>query len=99
GAIMARIHRLKHVKRFSAADFAYDDPVRTHPERIPNQIAFRHLPRAFEAGWPGLEADHMRLLKLQLCCILNGDNAFTVIDELAYRIQQCRLAGTSTARD
>jgi len=36
----------------------------------------------------GLQADHVRLLKLQLCRILDGDNAFAVIDELAYGVQQ-----------
>ena len=97
--VMAGVHRLQHVKRFRAAHLAYDDPVRTHAQRIPHQIALRHLPRAFEAGRPGLQADHVRLLELQLCRILDGDNAFAVIDELAQGVQQRRLAGTGAARD
>src|SRR5215813_6800510 len=97
--IMARVHRLQHVKCFRAAHLAYDDSVRTHAQGIPHQIALCHLPRAFEAGRPSFQTDHVRLLKLQLCRILDGDNAFTVINELAHGVQQRRLAGTGTARD
>jgi hypothetical protein len=51
-AVMAGVHRLQHVKCFSAAHLAYDDPIRTHAQGIPHQIALGHLPRAFQAGRP-----------------------------------------------
>ena len=43
--------------------------------------------RAFEIRRPGLQADHVRLLKLQLRRILDGDDALAVIDELAHGVQ------------
>src|SRR5204863_8321776 len=52
-----------------------------------------------KAGRPSFQTDHVRLLKLQLCRILDGDNAFTVINELAQGFQQRRLAVTGIARD
>ena len=41
----------------------------------------------------------MRLLKLQFCRILDCHDALAVINELAHRVQQRRLAGTGTAGD
>jgi len=45
-----RCSRLQHVKCFSAAHLAHDDPVRTHAERHSTPDLACHLPRSFDAG-------------------------------------------------
>ena len=36
--IVTRVHGLKHIQRFAATDFAYDNAVRTHTERVLYQV-------------------------------------------------------------
>ena len=49
---MPRVHRLEHIQRFSAADLSEDNPVRSHPEGISQQIPLGRLhpvPRCWAA--------------------------------------------------
>src|SRR5579859_3411667 len=73
--VMPGVHRLQHVERFGTADLAQDDAIRSHPQCVANQVALCHLAATLQAGDPGLQSHHMRLLQLQLGCVLNGDNA------------------------
>ena len=40
---MPRVHRLKHVERLAAPYLADDDPIRSHAQGVPNQVAHGDL--------------------------------------------------------
>ena len=40
-AVVAGVHRLKHVERFAGANLADDDPVGPHAQRVLDQVALR----------------------------------------------------------
>ncbi len=77
---MAGVHRLQHVERFGGAHFADDDPVGPHPQGVPYQIALGDLALAFQAGRPGFQTHHMRLLQLQFGRVFDRDDALGRID-------------------
>ena len=55
-SVVARVHRLQHVQRFTATDFADDDAVRTHTQAVDQQFALPHRAvslRGSAAGFPG----------------------------------------------
>ena len=78
---MAGVHGLKHVEGLATTHLAADDPVGTHAERVLHEVADGHLAGALEARRPRLEADDVRLLKLQLGRVLDGDHPLAVIDQ------------------
>ena len=87
---MAGVERLKQVERFPAAHLADDDAIGTMPKGRPAQVADRD---GREAGLftAGLEADEVRPVDLQLCRILNEDDAVVRWQERRERIEQRRL--------
>ena len=98
-AVVAGVHRLQHVERLGAAHLAADDPVRPHAQRVLDQVAHRDLAGALEVGRAGLEADHVRLLQLQLGRVLDRDHALGRVDQMRHRVQHRRLARAGAARD
>ncbi len=98
-AFVTGIHRLQHVDCLGAAHLADDDAVRTHAQTVANQRALRHVAFAFDVGRARLQAHHVRLLQLQLRCVLDGDNAFVSRNERRQNIEQRRLAASRSARD
>ena len=74
-AIVPGVHRLHHVERFRPADFADDDAVRPHPQRVAQEIALADLAVALEIGGPRLQRDDVRLLQLEFGSVLDGDDA------------------------
>ena len=74
-SIMAGVHRLQHVEGFRAADLAYDDPVRTHPQRVAHERALIDLPAPLDIRRPGFKRDYMVLLQLEFGRVLDGDDA------------------------
>ncbi len=61
---MTRVHRLQHVECLRTPDFAEDDAVRAHAQRISDQRALGHLAFSLDVGRAGFQPNHMRLLKL-----------------------------------
>ena len=47
-ALVARVHRLEHVQGLGAADLADDDPVGTHAQRVPDELADADLALALD---------------------------------------------------
>ena len=80
---MAGVHGLEHVERLGAADLADDDAVGAHAERVLDQVALVDLALALQVGGAGLQADHVRLLELQLGRVLDGHDALAVLDRAA----------------
>ena len=80
---MAGVHRLQHVEGFGAAHLADDDAVRPHAQRVAHQVALVDLARALDVGRPRFQLDDVRLLQLQLGRVLDGDDAFAVVDHAA----------------
>ncbi|MCY1232314.1 hypothetical protein D9M72_447980 [compost metagenome] len=78
---MPCIHRLQHVQALAAADFAYDDAVRTHAERILHEIADGHRSLAFDVGRAAFEANNVALLQLKLYSILDCHDTVVFRDE------------------
>jgi hypothetical protein len=84
---MARVHRLEHVERLPAAALSDDDPVRAHPQGIPDEIAYRHGPAPLDVGRPGLQADHVGFLEAELGRIFDGDDPLVVRDRPGEGVQ------------
>src|SRR3546814_10959138 len=96
-SVVARVHRLQHVERFSGAHLAHDDAIRPHAKRVLDEVALSDLAPALDIGRPGFEPRHMPLLQLKLGRILNGDDPLAVVDIGGKRVQQGRLARTRAA--
>ena len=98
-AVMAGVHRLQHVERLAAAHLADDDAIGPHAQRVAHQVALGHLAASFQAGEPGLQPHHVRLLQLQFGGVLDRDDALADVDQPRQRVQQRRLAGAGAAGD
>ena len=60
---MPRIHRLEHVERFATPHFAHDDAIRTHPQRVDDQIAGSNAAQPFDIRRPRLHAHDVILVE------------------------------------
>ena len=78
---MAGVHGLEHVQGLSPTALTDDDAVGSHTEAALDQLADGYGPLAFDVGRPGLELNPVRLLQLQLGCVLAGDEALRLWDE------------------
>ena len=96
-AVMAGVHGLQHVQRFAAADFADDNPVRTHTEGVLHQIPDGDLPFSFNVRRPSFQCHHVGLLQTKFCRIFDGHDTFIVGNERRNDIQGGGFTGTGTA--
>jgi hypothetical protein len=55
------VQRGEQIDYFGAANLTDDDPVGSHPERLPHQIPQRDRPGAFDIRLPGDQPDDMRV--------------------------------------
>ena len=97
--LMARIHRLEHLERLGAANFADDDPVRTHAQRVSQQVALGDRVVAHHIGRTRLHLDHMPLLQCQLQRIFDRHDPLAPRDIRRERIQERGLAAARAAAD
>ena len=88
---MAGVHSLQHVESFAATDFANDNPVGPHAQRVFDEIALGNLAPALNIGRPRFKPGYVHLLELELGGILDGDDALPVADEARQSIQKGRL--------
>ena len=96
---MAGVHRLKHVQGLGATDLADHDPVGPHAQRVPDQVADRDLSLALDVRRPGLQADAVRLLELELGRVLDRQDPLVVRDERGDHVERRGLPGARPARD
>src|SRR5215467_13460803 len=98
-AVMTRIHRLQHVERFFASHLADDNAVRTHTQRVNHELTLADGALAFDVWRSRLEARDVRLVKLQLGRVFDGDDAFFLGDESREDVQQRRLTSAGASAD
>jgi hypothetical protein len=91
--VVPGVGRLEHVEDLGAADLADDDPIGTHPERVADQLAERHLAAAFDVGRACLEPDDVGAGELELRHVLDGDDAFPGRDGGGEDVEQSDVAG------
>ena len=60
-AIVSGIPGLQHVERFAAAAFTYHDPIRTHAQRIDDEVFDRHFAETLDVLRPCFKTDHVRM--------------------------------------
>ena len=94
---MTGIHRLQQVERFRSANFADDDPLRSHTQAVAHQIAHGDLALALKVRRPRFQPHHVRLLELQFGGVFAGDDAFVIVDLSGQAVEQRGLSGTGTA--
>ena len=90
---MPRVHRLQHVERFGAADFAYHDSIWTHPEAIAHQVSLGNLTATLDIDLAGLESNDVRLLQLQFSGVFDRDDPFALRNKCRHRIEQGGFSG------
>ena len=95
---MAGVHRLEHVEGLGTTNFADDDAVGPHAQRVPYEIPHGDFATALDVRWPALQSDDVALAKLQLHRVFDGHDALGIGDEARQHVEQRRLAGTGTAR-
>jgi len=93
------VHRGQHIEHFHTTDLTEDDAVRAHPQGVADQVAGFHLAMPFGIGRAGFEAHHMGMAQLQFGYVLDGDQAFMGVDQLAEDIEQRGFTGTGTTAD
>src|SRR5262245_22960708 len=97
--IVARVHRLQEIERLWSADFADDDPFRTHTQAVAYEVTHGDLSLTFKIRRARFKTYDMRLLQLQFRGVLACDDALVVVDELRKAVEQRCLAGAGTAGD
>jgi hypothetical protein len=97
--VVARVHGGQEVETFLATDFAQDDPVWPHTQRVDDEVADGDRALALEVGRAGFERQPVRLLKPKLGRVLDGDDALARVDHLRQGVEHGRLARAGAARD
>ncbi len=98
-AVMTRIHGLKHVQRFAAANLANHDAVRAHTKSVDYQFTLTNRALALHVRRTALQSDNVVLLHLQFRGVFDRNDSFPVGDETRQRIQQRGFAGARSAGD
>ena len=98
-SVVTGVHRGEEVKALRAADFAQDDAVRTHTQRILHQIADGDRALAFQVRRAGFQRQPVRLLQAQFGRVFDREHALARVDHLRKGVEHGRLTRTGTARD
>src|SRR5262245_28623716 len=98
-AIVAGVHRLKHVQRLTGAALSDDDPVGPHPEGVADELPDRDGALALDVGRPRLERHDVLLAELELGGVLDRHDPLVVRDERGEDVERGRLDRAGTAGD
>ena len=88
--------QLDHLR---AAHLADDDPVRSHPQGLADQVVQRQRPGPLEVGGAGLERDDVRVRRRELGGVLDDDDPFGRRDQPEQGREDGGLAGAGAAGD
>ena len=84
---MTGIEALEHIDGFSAPDFPYNNPGRTHSERSSDQITDGDFPAALSVWTACFQPDEVPdALDLKLCIVLDRNDPFIFRDEVGERV-------------
>ena len=71
---MAGVHRGEQVETLRPADFAEDDSIGSHAQRVDDEVADGYRTLALKVGRAGFEGQPVRLLQAKFGRILDGDD-------------------------
>jgi hypothetical protein len=94
-AVVAGVQCRQELDDLRAADLTDHDPIGPHPQRLPDQVAQRHLPRSFDVGRPRHQSYHVRMLGPKFAGVLDEDKTFTGADKAQESGQQSGLPQAS----
>jgi hypothetical protein len=97
--VVAGVEGGQEIERLWSADLADHDPVGAHPQRVPQEVADRHLAAPLDPGGSALQPHHVGLLEAQLGGVLDRHHPLVGGEEAGQRIQQRRLARAGAAAD
>ena len=72
---MAGVHGLEHVEVAPSRTSPTMMVVRTYTQRVPDELADRDGPPTFDVGRARLQPQHVVLVELELCGVLDRDDA------------------------
>lgn len=97
--VMPGVQRRQQVDHLRASDLADDDAVRTHAQRLPDQLAQRDLPGALDVGAARHQPNQVGMLRLQFRGVLHTEDPFALVHRPECSGQQGGLARPGAARD
>ena len=74
--VVTRVECAEQIDHFGAPALANDQPVRTHPKRLPDQVPQRYSTRTLDIGRPALQRHNVGVGRSQLGCVFHDDDAF-----------------------
>jgi hypothetical protein len=99
GSIVAGVHGLQHIDNFFATGFTDDDTVRAHPQGVAQTVALTDATFALNVWRAAFHLANVGLLQLEFGRVLNGEDAFVVINKRLQRVERGRFTRTRTTRD
>lgn len=98
------VQRLQQVERFCATDLTDQNAIRSMPQCRTKQVGNRdgrqrRLLAERQLCTPRLEPNHVRFVQMNLCGLLDQNNAIAIGNVRSERVEQRGLAGTGTAGD
>ena len=97
--LMAGVERGEQVDHFTASHLTDDEPVGSHAQRLPDEVADGDRARAFDVGRSRFESYDVGMLGSQLRGILDEEHAMPRLGKPEQGREQCRLARPGTAGD
>ncbi len=89
----------EQVDHLGAAHLADDDPVRTHAQRLADQVLQGDHSCALDVRWTGLRSHHVRMPGGELARVLDDHQPLARIDLAEQCVEQGGLARAGPARD
>ena len=81
-AVMAGVHRGEQIEALRSTNFAQDDAVRTHTQRVDDEVANGDRALALEVRRTGFERQPVRLLQAKFGRVLDRQHALARVDHL-----------------
>ena len=93
------VHGRQQIPDFRAPALPHNQPVGTHAQGLPDELAQIHHSPALKVPVPGLQGDDMRVDGVQLGCVFDQDESFARLTQAKQRGEKRRLARTGGAAD
>ena len=97
-ALVAGVEGGEQLDHLAAAHLADHQPVGSHPQRLPDQVAQGDLAGTLDVGRPRLERDDVRMRRSQLGGVLDQHQPLAGLDQRQQRGEQGGLAASRCRR-